>query len=139
LEMQQETGPAQRLDDYAVCLVDFESGDERCVREEPAVATDGIGNGQAVALPDHEVLMAVPRGRVYRTGAGIERHVLAENHGDRAILKGMRYAQPLERAPVEFGDGAPRLHSVTLQASRHQLRGENQTTHSAPRRSGRLG
>ena len=68
--------------------------------QEAAVAAHRILDREAVAAADDVVLQAVPRRRVHRARAGIERHVVAENHRHLALVKRMPQHQMLERGAL---------------------------------------
>ena len=72
------------------------AGEQRRRGQKAAVAADRIFDLEAVASTDHIVLEAVAGRRVHGTRAGIERHVIAEDHRHLSVVKRMLQQHVLE-------------------------------------------
>ena len=101
--VQQPPALGQTRDDDRAGRVHLHAGDQlghpAC---EAPVRADRIVDRQAIALADREILLAVRRRGVHGTGAGLERHVIAEDHWHVLREPRMLELQPLEQlAPLK--------------------------------------
>ena len=97
LEVDEPVRLAQRLDDLRVGIEDRQALEQRRSGDKAAVAADRIVDRQPVAPAQFVVVCAMAGRRVHRAGAGVERHVLAEDDGHLAFVERVLEAQPLER------------------------------------------
>ena len=97
LLVQQPPALGELRDDHRAGRVDLQARDQRCSGAKRPSGPTGFYNRQAVALADREVVLAMRRRGVHRAGAGLERHVIAEDH--RHVLREPRMLelQALER------------------------------------------
>ncbi len=98
----------RRLDDLRVCVADGQALEERRAGDEAPVVPDRVVDRQAVAPAHLVVVGAVAGRRVHGAGAGIERHVLAENHRHLALVERVLEAQALERLALRLAEHAMR-------------------------------
>ena len=73
--------------------------------KRPSLPT-GLSIGELVLQPDLVVLLTVTGRGVHEPRARIERHVIAEDDGNGALVERMRELQTLERRAVDFADDA---------------------------------
>ena len=97
LLVRERAARAQRVEDQRVGLAHVLACNQRRAVDEHTIGAHGIVDGQAVLLPDNEVLDAMRRRRVHEAGARIERDVPAEDQRHRALGERMARAQALER------------------------------------------
>ena len=71
-----------------------------CSARKRAVVAHRVDHRQPVLHADREVLLAVAGRGVHRAGAGIERHVLAEDHRHLALVERMLQLQAFQRAAL---------------------------------------
>ena len=95
--MQQPAAALQRLDDELAGLVELHAADQRHVGLEAPIAQHRVDHRQAVAAADDVVVLAMRRRGVHGAGAGLERHVIAEDHRHLPILERMLQLQSFEQ------------------------------------------
>ena len=93
LVLQQPAVLDQHLDDMCVGVEYLLAGKQRRAGQKAPVAADRIVDFQVVAPADDVVIEAMAGRGVHRSGAGIERHVIAENHRHLPIVKRMLQQQ----------------------------------------------
>src|SRR6185436_10399117 len=114
LEMDQPSPLAQRLDDLRVRIEHREAFEQRRARDEAAVVADRVVDRQAVAPAHLVIIRAVAGRRVHGPGAGVERHVIAEDHGYFALVERVLEPQPLERLSLDLAEHAVRARAYAL-------------------------
>ena len=124
LVVDQFSGLLDRLDDLRVRVENRESFEERRADDKAAVVPDRVVDRQVVAPAHLVVVGAVAGRRVDGAGAGIEGHVLAEDHGHLTFVEWMLESQPLERLALRLAE-----HTMGRRS-----RCASQTTRAAPRR-----
>lgn len=89
LGQHQGAAFAQHLDHVAIGLVHRLAGEELGTGQELAVGAHRVVHGQSVAQADDVVVLAVAGGGVHTAGAGLQGHVLAQDHGYLAVEEGV--------------------------------------------------
>ena len=101
LAMPQPAALLQRRFDVRVRVEHPLSGEHVDGVEEVAARADRRVDVEAVAHARVEVVRAVPRRRVHRAGAGLERHVIAEHAERGARVERVHEADPLHLLALE--------------------------------------
>ena len=95
--MQQAAAGLQRLDDQLAGVIQLHAAHQRHVGLESPIAQHRVHHRQAVATSDDVVVLAMRGRRVHGAGAGLECHVIAEDHRHQPILERMPQLQAFER------------------------------------------
>ena len=106
--MDQPACVSQRVDDRCIGIEHRLSFEQRRAGHESSVGSDRIVDRQAVLAAHLVIVGAVARGRVHGSGAGLERHVSAQDHGYFAFVERMLQPQALERCALGCREHAAR-------------------------------
>ena len=107
LVLEQAAVLAQHLDDVRIGVEYLFSRKQRRCGQESAVAAHRIVDLQTIAAADDIVIQTMARRGVHGARAGIERHVLAQDHRHLPIVEGMLQQQMLERRALDARDLHP--------------------------------
>ncbi len=120
LEVHEPPFLAQRFDDLRVGVENAQTLEQRRARDEAPVVADRVVDRQVVA-PAHLVVVGTMAGRgVHGAGAGVERHVRAEDHGHLALVERVLEPQALERLALDLGERTVRACPDSLREGRRQ-------------------
>ena len=131
LEMDQPPALAQRLDDLRVRIEHREAFEQRRARDEAAIVADRVVDRQAIAPAHLVIVRAVAGRRVHGAGAGIERHVIAEDHGHFALVERVLEPQALERLSLDLAEHAVRARADALGKGLDQGLGDDEALRPA--------
>ena len=98
---QQSTALAQKIDDGRIGLEDMHPFPRRSLDGELAAMIDRREDLEAILATHLEVVGAVTGRCVHEAGAGLDRHMLAEDEDSLARIEGMTVSQVLEHGALE--------------------------------------
>src|SRR5579872_4959247 len=90
------------------------------MKEPPRCIHRAIGR-DPVLLTDDVVLLPMPRSRVYRAGALLQRHMVAEDSERVALQKGMPEDRGCERRTLKLGDSPMRFPSTLVSCCAYKI------------------
>ncbi len=107
LALQQPAVLPQHFDDVRIGVEHLLPGEQRRRGQKAAIPADRVFDLQVVTATHDIVIQTVPRCRVHRARAGIERDVIAQDHRHFAIIKRMLEFEIFERLALRLGNDGP--------------------------------
>lgn len=124
LHVQQRPALLEYLNDMVVGLEHELAREELRTRQEAAVIADRVVHLQAVVLTDLEILLTMSRCGMYRAGTGLQRHMLANDDRDHALIKGMMKLQTFQHAACAAGNDAGIESAIAFDRCLMQILGQ---------------
>ena len=129
LNVQQRAFLFQQLNDHVVGFKYVDPIQRRIgAWQIAAIRADRIGGFDAIFLADDIVIRAVARRRVYRTGTGFQRHVIAQHHQRLNRQERMLEFLQLQRRAFAFAQHTPFADARALHHAFDQIFRQDQRT-----------